>query len=67
MLKTIRRAVRLGGDARAVTSLEYGIIAAVMTAIGLAGFSIVGDSVFNIYGPVKATMSSDSAGGTITP
>ena len=45
MLTLFLRCTDLYNDRRAVTALEYGLIAAVVVAIGLAGFSVIGDTM----------------------
>lgn len=55
---------RLLPDTRAVTALEYGIIAAAVVSIGLAGFSVVGDDLaakFNLVGGALTDPTSGSA------
>lgn len=47
----------IGHSRRAVTSLEYGIIAAVVVVVGLAGFSTVGTRVATKMTSVKAAMT----------
>ncbi len=42
---------------RAVTSLEYGLIAAVVVVVGLAGFSTVGTRVATKMTSVKAALT----------
>lgn len=48
---------RLRLDRRAVTSLEYGIIAAAVVVVGLASFSTVGTRVGGKMTSVKAAMT----------
>ncbi len=40
-------------DRRAVTALEYGLIAAAVVAIGLAGFSVVGTDLATKFTAVQ--------------
>lgn len=37
----------LGHDRRAVTALEYGLIAAAIVVVGLSAFSVIGDQLAN--------------------
>jgi Flp pilus assembly pilin Flp len=53
-------------DVRGVTALEYGLIAAVVVAVGLAGFSIVGDEVAAKMNLVTNAVS-DQAPGDSSP
>ena len=57
MIKTIRTWLGLTKDRRAVTSLEYGFIAAVIVAVGLTGLSSVGTNVAVKMTKVKAAMT----------
>ena len=43
-------------DHRAVTALEYGLIAAAVVAIGLAGFSLIGGDLANMFTSVNNAM-----------
>ena len=45
MLTFIKTWTAFKSDKRAVTALEYGLIAAVVVAVGLAGFSSIGTSL----------------------
>lgn len=60
-MPTFRRVLhlvrRFRFDRRAVTSLEYGIIAAAVVVVGLASFSTVGTRVGGKMTSVKAAMT----------
>ncbi len=45
MYEYIKTWLELKTDKRAVTALEYGLIAAAVVAVGLAGFSAIGNSL----------------------
>ena len=49
-------------DQRAVTALEYGLIAAAVVAVGLAGFSLIGGDLANMFNSVSNVM--DETGPT---
>lgn len=53
------RLTRLRDDCKAVTALEYGLIAAAVVAVGLAGFSIIGDNLHSKMATVDTAMSAD--------
>lgn len=57
MYEYVRTWLELKTDRRAVTSLEYGIIAAIIVGVGLAGFSSVGTNVAVKMTKVKAAMT----------
>ena len=44
-------------DRRAVTALEYGLIAATVVAIGLAGFNVIGTNAAAKMTKVKASVT----------
>lgn len=57
MYEYIRTWLELKTDKRAVTALEYGLIAAAVIAVGLAGFSAIGTSLstkMNLVGNMVA-------------
>lgn len=47
----------LDRDQRAVTALEYGLIAAAIIAVGLAGFSVIGSSLADKMNAVAEVMT----------
>lgn len=47
-------------DHRGVTALEYGLIAAAVVAIGLAGFSLIGGALATMFGDVNGAMDPPS-------
>ncbi len=47
-------------DRRGVTALEYGLIAAAVVAVGLAGFSVIGDRLSAEYTNVSGTLPDSS-------
>ncbi len=49
MYEYIKTWLELKTDKRAVTALEYGLIAAAVVAVGLAGFSSIGTKLSNIF------------------
>jgi pilus assembly protein Flp/PilA len=51
------RLMALRHDRRGVTALEYGLIAASVVAIGLAGFSIIGQDVADKFNSVEAALT----------
>lgn len=51
------RLLALRTDRRAVTALEYGLIAAAVVAIGLAGFSVIGDNLQTKFTDVEAALT----------
>lgn len=57
MLSLLLRFTDLHRDRRAVTALEYGLIAAVVVAVGLAGFSIIGDDLATKYSSVQEALT----------
>lgn len=48
-------------DRHAVTALEYGLIAAAVVAIGLAGFSVIGTDLAAKVGSVESAMDPAAA------
>ena len=59
MTAVITQLKNLRGDRRAVTALEYGLIAAAVVAIGLAGFSIIGTDLAAKVTSVQTTLDQD--------
>lgn len=57
MYEYIKTWLELKTDTRAVTALEYGLIAAAVVAVGLAGFSVVGDSLATKMTAVKTAIA----------
>lgn len=57
MYEYIRTWLELKTDKRAVTALEYGLIAAAVVAVGLAGFSVVGTNVATKMTSVKNALT----------
>lgn len=57
MYEYIKSWLELKTDKRAVTALEYGIIAAAVVAVGLAGFSAVGTSLATKMTAVKTAIA----------
>lgn len=57
MYEYIKTWLELKTDKRAVTALEYGLIAAAVVAVGLAGFSIVGTNLAVKMTAVKAALT----------
>ena len=57
MYEYIKTWLELKTDKRAVTALEYGLIAAAVVAVGLAGFSAVGTNLALKMNNVKAAMT----------
>ena len=57
MYEYIKTWLELKTDKRAVTALEYGLIAAAVVAVGLAGFSVVGTNLATKMNGVKAAMT----------
>jgi pilus assembly protein Flp/PilA len=51
------RLMALRHDRRAVTALEYGLIAAAVVAVGLAGFSVIGTNLAAKFNNVSAALS----------
>lgn len=51
------RMMALRDDRRAVTALEYGLIAAAVVAIGLAGFSVIGTSLEEKFNDVSNNLT----------
>lgn len=49
----IKTWLELKTDKRAVTALEYGLIAAAVVAVGLAGFSVIGTNLSTKMTTVK--------------
>ncbi len=61
MTALLTRFNSLRADRRGVTALEYGLIAAAVVAIGLAGFSVIGEDLANKVTAVQNTMDSADA------
>jgi pilus assembly protein Flp/PilA len=57
MYTFIKTWIELKTDKRAVTALEYGLIAAAVVAVGLAGFSIIGANVASKFNGVKSALT----------
>ncbi len=57
MYAYIKTWLELKTDKRAVTALEYGLIAAAVVAVGLAGFSVVGTNLATKFTAVKAAVT----------
>ncbi len=57
MYEYIKTWLELKTDKRAVTALEYGLIAAAVVAVGLAGFSVVGTSLSGKFTSVKNALT----------
>ena len=57
MYEYIKTWLELKTDKRAVTALEYGLIAAAVVAVGLAGFSVVGTNLATKFTSVKAALT----------
>jgi Flp pilus assembly pilin Flp len=57
MYEYIKTWLELKTDKRAVTALEYGLIAAAVVAVGLAGFSVIGTNLALKFNNVKAVLS----------
>ena len=57
MYEYIKTWIELKTDKRAVTALEYGLIAAAVVAVGLAGFSVVGTSLATKMTSVKNALT----------
>ena len=57
MYEYIKTWLELKTDKRAVTALEYGLIAAAVVAVGLAGFSAVGTSLATKMTSVKNALT----------
>ena len=51
--------VWLGRDRRAVTALEYGLIAAAVVVVGLSAFSLIGDQLANTVANVTAALPDE--------
>ncbi len=56
MYEYIKTWLELKTDKRAVTALEYGLIAATVVAVGLAGFSAIGTSLSNKVNAIEGVM-----------
>ena len=52
---------RLIGDRRAVTALEYGIIAAVMGSLIVTAFTTLGNSMHTAYTSIGTVMTTKAA------
>ena len=59
MTALLQRLTTFRKDQRAVTALEYGLIAASVVAIGLAGFSVIGDTLNSKVTNIESVLSSD--------
>jgi pilus assembly protein Flp/PilA len=57
MYEYIKTWLELKTDRRAVTALEYGLIAAAVVAVGLAGFSVIGTNLAAKFTNVKAALT----------
>ncbi len=57
MYEYIKTWLELKTDKRAVTALEYGLIAAAVVAVGLAGFSAIGTNLATKMNTVKTALS----------
>ena len=57
MYEYIKTWLVLKTDQRAVTALEYGLIAAAVVAVGLAGFSAVGTTMATKVNNIKNVFS----------
>ena len=53
----------LRNDKRAVTALEYGLIAAAVVVVGLAGFSTIGSDLSGKFNKVESTMDGTAPAG----
>ena len=57
MYEYIKTWLVLKTDKRAVTALEYGLIAAAVVAVGLAGFSAIGTTMATKVTNIKSVFS----------
>lgn len=57
MLAFLVRFTDLHRDRRAVTALEYALIGATVVAVGLAGFSVIGDDLAPKFTSVQQAMT----------
>lgn len=58
MISRFLRLPALRSDMRAVTALEYGLIAAAVVAIGLAGFGVIGDNLKTKFDAVQTELGT---------
>ena len=58
--KIVSLTKQLRKDIRAVTALEYGLIAAAVVAVGLAGFSLIGENLKGKFDSVQTEINRSS-------
>ncbi len=56
MYEYVKTWLELNTDKRAVTALEYGLIAAAVVVVGLAAFSGIGTKLATTVGSINAKM-----------
>ena len=64
MVSFLAHLMTLRKDRRAVTALEYGLIAAAVVAVGLSGFSLIGDSLAGKVNIINSAMSDPAEPAT---
>jgi pilus assembly protein Flp/PilA len=57
-IKAIKALIPLKSDKRAVTALEYGLIAAVIAGVVVGAFSLVGTNVNTVVSAVAAKVAT---------
>lgn len=50
-------------DESGATAIEYGLIVALVSVVGIGAFDALGDNLASIFGIVSTTLSSAAAGG----
>jgi pilus assembly protein Flp/PilA len=55
-MNTIRKLLKLNADKRAVTALEYGMIAALIAVVAITGFSTLGTKLSTTLSTVASVM-----------
>jgi pilus assembly protein Flp/PilA len=61
MLQNLLPWLKLRGDRRAVTALEYGLIAGVIVATITVGFSLLANSLSQQFGNIGNSITSETS------
>lgn len=64
MITTLRKWLKLGSDARGVTAIEYGLIAAFMAAVIVIVMGTLGGGLKNVFNSISGELSNPTSGSS---